>query len=193
MLGTAAYIAQIHHSMRGQSGPWQGGRSPIEVLSESRNSLSAIARRIALYDVTSIFDPRPQREDRGRTLENTWKDFLPQRFGELKQFEEDGQLPSIVFAPMFIEDGRRLLISNLDLEFLTTTPGPILLNRDSLVKYGEHLSQGSLELRTLFSEEDFLTSSCVPRSAECVVPLYLPGGKFTDRPTPPSGRCGLLR
>ncbi|HEX9493697.1 MAG TPA: hypothetical protein VGA33_10565, partial [Thermoanaerobaculia bacterium] len=34
--------------------------------------------------------------------------------------------PSLIFSPMLVEDGRRLLVSNLDLRFLLENHGPRL-------------------------------------------------------------------
>jgi hypothetical protein len=40
--------------------------------------------------------------------------------------EEQGRIPSLVLSPMMVEDGRRLLISNLDLDALTVNEGPLV-------------------------------------------------------------------
>jgi hypothetical protein len=172
MLGTAAYVAQMHHRLLGVSGSPYRARTLVDVLTrdgsgKARESLSAVARRIALYDLISIFDPRRQHDDRGRTLEETWSEFLPQSFGELQPYEEAGTLPSLVFAPMFVEDGRRLLISNLDFDFLTKTRGPILVDDLSKEKYGDYFSQEALELKVLFPDPfpNFLVRTAVRLNA----------------------------
>jgi hypothetical protein len=41
--------------------------------------------------------------------------------------ERMGWRPSLVFTPMMVEDGRRLLISNLDLAFATRNVGGLLI------------------------------------------------------------------
>jgi hypothetical protein len=69
-------------------------------------------------------------EDRGRALERSWewhtKGRLAMPFRDLMPGEEAGWLPSLVYSPMLVEDGRRLLVSNLELDALTasfpTTP-----------------------------------------------------------------------
>ena len=58
-------------------------------------------------------------ESRGRALESAWvrhtDGLLGRTFRELRPGEAEGWLPSLVYTPMLVEDGRRLLVSNLDL------------------------------------------------------------------------------
>jgi hypothetical protein len=69
-------------------------------------------------------------EDRGTALERSWEKHTAERmampFRQLMGGEGEGWLPSLVFTPMLVEDGRRLIVSNLDLDALTvslpTTP-----------------------------------------------------------------------
>jgi hypothetical protein len=71
--------------------------------------------------------------------------------------ERQGQIPSLVFSPMLVEDGRRLLISNLDLDDLTTIDGDDLLSesRSEIVESIESetlqklLPRDSLEFRKI--------------------------------------------
>ena len=51
-------------------------------------------------------------------------------FGRLRPDEESGLIPSIIFSPMLVEDGRRLLISNLPLGDLSRSGGEALLGGD---------------------------------------------------------------
>ena len=44
----------------------------------------------------------------------------------LYPMEKAGRIPSLVLSPMMVEDGRRLLISNLDLDALTANEGPLI-------------------------------------------------------------------
>ena len=64
--------------------------------------------------------PRFDDVDRGTELEGDWK-ALDIPFHGLRDLEEQGQVPSMVLSPMMVEDGRRLLISNLDLWALAPT------------------------------------------------------------------------
>ena len=64
--------------------------------------------------------PSVQEYDRGCILEDQWKT-LNISFEELRDHEATGQLPSLIVSPMIVENGRRLLFSNLDLGALTET------------------------------------------------------------------------
>lgn len=58
--------------------------------------------------------------DRGEALEIAWELHLPELadpLHELAPAERGGVLPSLVFAPMLIEDGSQMLMSNLDLDW----------------------------------------------------------------------------
>jgi hypothetical protein len=69
----------------------------------------------------------PLRGDRGEALEKAWQTHtagaLARSFTDLRDSERDGWRPSLVFSPMLVEDGRRLIISNLDLDFLVHNQG----------------------------------------------------------------------
>lgn len=87
--------------------------------------LSHVVHRMVHVDLPLSFTPIT-RTDRGDALERAWRENLAGRldvtFRELREGEERGWRPSLVFSPMLVEDGRRLLISNLDL-------APIAMNR----------------------------------------------------------------
>ncbi|MDX2037427.1 MAG: hypothetical protein SFX72_12315 [Isosphaeraceae bacterium] len=80
-------------------------------------SLGTIARAIALREVPRVLRPFDGSipKDRGQLLEETWEDLRELPFAELRELERRAELPSLLTAPMIAEDGRRLLISNLDL------------------------------------------------------------------------------
>ena len=95
--------------------------------------LTPIAWQIAFRDVfpNSLFPWATY--NRGDVLEDAWiafDDGITQTFRDIKQKEEAGLVPSIVFSPMLVEDGRRLLISNLPLYDLTINHGNALLKED---------------------------------------------------------------
>ena len=92
------------------------------VLSIPRDSLEPVARFIALRDPFLGFLPRITTDDRGIRLEDDWKD-LAIPFRDLSGDEEAGRIPSMILSPLMIEDGRRLLISNLDLGALIGSAG----------------------------------------------------------------------
>ncbi|WP_422929309.1 patatin-like phospholipase family protein [Singulisphaera sp. PoT] len=77
-------------------------------------SMDPLAWGIAVSEVWKAAWPGFVPEDRGVILEKDWT-VLRYPFAELAPLEEQGKIPSIIFSPMMVEDGRRLLISNLDL------------------------------------------------------------------------------
>jgi hypothetical protein len=77
-------------------------------------SLDPVARGIALTEIWKAAWPDTIREDRGVTLEKDWS-ILRYPFVQLSKLEAEGRIPSMIFSPMIVEDGRRLLISNLEL------------------------------------------------------------------------------
>ena len=86
---------------------------------------------IALREVWRTFNPKPVRsappEDRGRVLEVSWGDLRQVPLQELRWAERQGLIPSLVIAPVSLEDGRRMVISNLDFRPLVKSSGPELL------------------------------------------------------------------
>ena len=51
---------------------------------------------------------------------------LGRKFADLIDDEASGNIPSLVFSPMLVEDGRRLLISNLDLRYVASNDGNLI-------------------------------------------------------------------
>ena len=143
MVGAAHYIK---HRQDLLSSP--GGRaSPLSQLIPV-DSITPVAAHIALRDVWQAFLPTLGNTDRGVILEQDWKgiDFPIQ---ELKSAEEKGEIPSVILSPMIVEDGRRLLISNLDLWKMTSAAGGEITADDPGSK--SHLySLSALEFFRLF-------------------------------------------
>jgi hypothetical protein len=122
MLGAAYWVTTLNppgsstlHSIPTESG---SSSDPWELVERiSRDSLSPVVRHLAL----------PLRGDRGAALEKAWEKHtagaLAWPFAQLREAERKGWRPSLVFSPMLVEDGRRLVISNLDLDFLVHNQG----------------------------------------------------------------------
>jgi len=100
----------------------------------ARDSLSAAARSIVFRDVWKVFWPWLPG-DRGEEMEAAWERSLEDAHGHsplrspiasLAAGEAAGWRPSLVFAPFIVEGGRRLLISNLNLDDLTFTAGRMI-------------------------------------------------------------------
>jgi hypothetical protein len=118
MVGAAHYVAAIDADR------------PVPPIDDVRagvvaDSLTGVTRALILPGV-----------ERGRALELAWESSTEQRLARLSRpfvalapGERDGWRPSLVFAPMMVEDGRRLIISNLDLGAITRTlePRPLCL------------------------------------------------------------------
>lgn len=101
----------------------------------AQNSLDPVASTLALHDVPGLFIPWPI-SDRGMALERSWeehgKEAMQRPFVDLAAGERAGWRPSLVFTPMFVEDGRRLFISNTDLFALTAHDVPDIASRPAL-------------------------------------------------------------
>ena len=116
--------------------------------------LSPITRQFILRDLPFAIFPWRQSYDRGHALEDAMVHGgklteLGSTFSQLLGAERQGQIPSLVFSPMLVEDGRRLLISNLDLDDLTTIDGENLLSesRSEIVELIESETQKTLKPR----------------------------------------------
>ena len=128
MVGTAYYVKWLYDN-HPRADPrkrrvWPSGQDrwysgmPI-------NSLRKVARSLALRETWRMLVPRwwEEFDDRGNVLEKDWVDLRQINFSDLRPLEEAGELPSLIFSPMTVDDRRRLLISNLDLRTDAPTPG----------------------------------------------------------------------
>ncbi|HEV3191917.1 MAG TPA: hypothetical protein VGY54_15505 [Polyangiaceae bacterium] len=132
MVGAAAWVAALFHA---DQRPAQEPRSQSLVSTAvSANALTALARALVFRDVPLALANRPNLADRGRALQGAWHEALSQTLGvdfnvplaALDPGERRGKWPSLVFSPTVVEDGTRLLISNLDLKTLTYSEAPWL-------------------------------------------------------------------
>lgn len=96
--------------------------------------LGPLVQKWVHKDMPLYFLPARTTNDRGQALEAAWDQRLKQnpvdKTGDgalaipvknLREDETAGRIPSLVFSPMMIEDGRQLLISNLDLAYMADT------------------------------------------------------------------------
>ncbi len=132
---------------------WRDGHQPIPNPADveagkkagegylTRNQLDSVIGQMIYSDIPGSLNPFPRKADRGRTLEKSWARIArdagagtPSPFErsirELAAGEAAGWRPSIVFTPMMVEDGRRLLISNLDLSFVTRNVSALLMEEN---------------------------------------------------------------
>jgi hypothetical protein len=115
MVGAAYYSASLPSP--GQSRPPGWRRRDYERI--TADSLSPVVQQIAYGDFWKMAWPFELAYDRGTALEEAWSKNLDEQldktFADLAAGEKEGWRPSLIFSPTLIEDGRRLLISNLNL------------------------------------------------------------------------------
>jgi hypothetical protein len=127
MVGAGAWVAGLEPA----------GTRPDEVslvTMMQQDSLSSAAIALLL----------PFGENRGRALEHAWarqtSGRMARTFASLREGESQGWLPSLVYSPMLVEDGRRLLVSNLDLSALTASRASSLV----MEGHGDERVEGTL-------------------------------------------------
>ena len=158
------------------------------------DDLTPLIKQHVYEDLPNLFSPWPARFDRGKALEQTWSQnlgtsgasspgVLDKTFDELRDDELKGIRPSLVFTPMTVEDGRRLIISNLDMRHAIANDGNLL---DGILAPSIHsvesYSREALELFRLFpdSAKNFRLSSAVRISAS--FPYFSPAVSLPTRP-----------
>jgi len=150
MFGASAYaLSLLPVDLR--TGAWGHRVSREELIDRlGCDSLSAPIKRLVFRDLPFAALPFPNLKSRGEALESCWRQNLggdfAATFGELAERERRGELPSLVFSPMLVEDGRRLLISNLDLDFIAH-------NQVAIDGIALPLSRSGFELARLFPGE----------------------------------------
>jgi hypothetical protein len=129
MVGAAHYVATLNDKGHDQFKQFK----PEDVVKDDH--LSPIINRLVFREVPFLFLPLPYYTgDRGQALEDALARTTPdldQTFEQLRSGEEAGWRPSLIFSPMLVEDGRRLLISNRNLPFLAVSEGHLLLHGPS--------------------------------------------------------------
>jgi hypothetical protein len=160
MVGAAHYVRAIYNGRLNEVqnanpidslGRYPGFKDGLAfTYSIPTNGLEPVARQLALGDLPSIYWPGEPSTDRGRVLEDTWKALGDLTFQLLRPFERDGSVPSLALTPMIVDDGRRLIISNLDMAALTVTRASTLTGREGPAAPAELLSRSTVEFFRLF-------------------------------------------
>ncbi len=153
MVGAGLYAADRVHPVAGES--------LAHVLAE--DSLWAVMQTFLIRDLPSTFLPFHRDWDRGCSLEAAWhrnakakrtgaKSPWRTTFAELMPAERLGIAPSLIYAPFLVEDGRRLLISNLDLRGIAAESAPTLtLTPGGMASHAVRpLSRSAVEFFRLF-------------------------------------------
>jgi hypothetical protein len=146
-------------------------------------------------DAPSVVLPFFKHWDRAHSLETSWakntrtagsRSPLQATFAEMIAAERTGRAPSLVFSPLMVEDGRRLLVSNLDLSDLAVETAPTLTEptADVFAQHGR-ISQPAVEFFRLFPEahDRFALSTAARLSA--TFPYVSPA---VNLPTAPARR-----
>jgi hypothetical protein len=128
------------------------------------DSIKPVARFIALRELWRSILPVRWKVDRGVELENDWPDIqVPVQ--DFRALEEQGRIPSLILSPMIVDDGRRLLVSNLDLWDLAGSDGS-LIAEDDAGRRKHTYSLSAFELFRIFPRaRDFRVSTAVRMSA----------------------------
>lgn len=135
------------------------GKSLAHVL--GKDSLWPLMQTFLIRDLPSLFLPFYRDWDRGYSLESTWhrnaKALAPgakspwkTTFAELLAAERAGDAPALIFTPLMVEDGRRLIVSNLDLGDLAAEHAPTLGDGPGAVR--QRVSVSAVEFFRLFPE-----------------------------------------
>lgn len=131
------------------------------------DQLDAVAGRMLFADLPGTLSPFAKKGDRGRTLEQTWIRWtggpdspLARPLQSYAADERLGWRPTLVYTPMMVEDGRRLLISNLDLAFATRNVGGLLLEPSSRKIERPAIQGGDFDL-SIHEEDDVFSLSAV--------------------------------
>ncbi len=131
------------------------------------DQLDAVTGQMLFADLPGTVNPFLRQRDRGRTLEETWirwtggqESPLGRPLQAYAADERMGWRPSLVFTPMMVEDGRRLLISNLDLAFATRNVGGLLLEPSSRKIERPAFQGGDFDL-SIHEEDEVFSLSAV--------------------------------
>lgn len=120
------------------------------------DALTPVVNTLVFRDLPCFLSPWNRGSDRGRRLEGVWRDrldgLLDEPFAKLKAREEAGEVPALIFSPMLVEDGRRLVISNLELGAILRNEGNQIGTPDDLAPLRDTYSREALELFVLFPD-----------------------------------------
>lgn len=208
MLAAARYVATVPKPDADFfKGNWKESRMKTlnRIVSAcGQGSLTPVANTLLFKDIPGMFVPVVQHWDRGKELESEWMENweidtangetsspLNKTFSQLRLEEMAGWRPSIAYTPMLAEDGRRLIISNLDLSIATRgVAAELLPDKSSVVRnsgndlkdpsfwrngYKENvdvLSCSALEFFRLFPDSELTLSTATRMSAS--FPLISP-------------------
>jgi hypothetical protein len=197
MFGAAYYVTTLPPPAARQRNPASlaARRREMEQQYEhlTRDCLTPITKQLVFGDLPLLLSPWPAPYDRGKALEDAWrrnladgapggKSPLDVTFAELRAREVVNACPSLVFSPMLVEDGRRLLVSNLDLRYVDSNDGNMVGGDVQVPDAASNYSHEALELFRLFPEfkKSMLVSTAARMSAS--FPFFSPAVPLPTRP-----------
>ncbi|MDI3282153.1 patatin-like phospholipase family protein [Polyangium sp. 15x6] len=151
---TAGSSEYHKESTPGEAAPEAEGSDWL-VANVAKECLSRVAAALVFSELPARIwawtKPSSSRElyDRGTALENAFVENMPSlgtKLSLLGPGEVAGWRPSLVWSPMLVEDGKRLLISNLCLDALLVQHGPAIGEEGQHVVY----ARSGYELGRLF-------------------------------------------
>jgi len=178
MLGAAHWA-----TARDEDGPTS---TAVELCdSIASDTLSDVTRHLVTYDLPQLFVPFAHGEDRGTVQERSWLrcfgGHLALTLDDLVAGERAGWRPPLAFTPTLLEQGRRLVISNVDLDDVTRNRLPRGCGDDS------GLDASGVELRTWFPAEAGMIPIVSAARASATFPFVSPAASL---PTCPALRLG---
>jgi hypothetical protein len=189
MFGAATYVVSLPEPGQDRSG--REAAIGEEYKSLVKDSLTPLMHQAVFGDLPNLFSPWPHRYDRGRALEEAWgknglNELRAKTFAALRAGEAAGWRPSLVFSPMIVEDGRRLLFSNLDLRYAVSNDAPVLRPDKKYTvqqwKEVQNLSREALEFFRMFpGERDRLPVSTAVRLSASF-PVFSPAAVLPTVP-----------
>jgi Patatin-like phospholipase len=122
MVGAGYWITQrVFQDKNQRSAKQVSDETSDDLRGVTADALDHVARYLVLRDVPALFLPL-RIPDRGFALEKAWMNNAPMMghsFQELRPHELAGTTPSLIYAPASLDDGRRVLVSNLNLDYMT--------------------------------------------------------------------------
>lgn len=169
------------------------GPSLAAVLAE--DSLWPTWQGLFFSDTPAALLPFYRPWDRAKSLEASWKrnarpvppgttSAMAATFAELMAAERDGRAPSLIFSPLLVEDGRRLLVSNLDLADLASEAAPTLgTGSDGRAFADRHrVAQPAVEFFRLFPAAHRRFEVCTAARLSATFPYVSPAVSLPTAP-----------
>jgi predicted acylesterase/phospholipase RssA len=156
MVGMAHYVSHLTEPQANGELPTSRDQAVRDHLNRQIRGdfLTPVIHALITRDIPGYFLPRVlpylRDYDRGQALEYALTEtmgHLRTTLYELRERERAGWCPSLLFSPMMIEDGRQLLISNLDLQKIVHNEGAFQSGKPR-----ELLSREGVEFFRLFPD-----------------------------------------